>query len=330
MALWGTGSGARTNRLPHPIPYQGSKRLLAPRILGWVRVSPPRRLLEPFAGSGAITIAAAASLPNTQFVLGDSLPALADIWDQILSRPYQLADDYESIWQAQLLDPAGHFLTVRDRFNRSGGAGALLYLLARCVKNAPRFNLAGAFNQSADHRRLGMRPDKMRAQILGAASLLSHRTTAHCEDFESAIDRACPGDVVYLDPPWGGTTYGSDKRYHQGVGTERVIGALRELDRRGVAYLLSYDGRCGDRSYGHILPDDLQATRIELVAGRSSQATLVGRTEVTVESLYVSRVLYDCRDEAGPSRTGRRAGKPPPPRLATRRIRSWRTPATRE
>ena len=46
-------------KLPHPIPYQGSKRNLAPDIL---RYFPETFdvLYEPFAGSAAMTIAAAA------------------------------------------------------------------------------------------------------------------------------------------------------------------------------------------------------------------------------------------------------------------------------
>jgi DNA adenine methylase len=53
--------------------------------------------------------------------------------------------------------------------------------------------------------------------------------------------------------------------------------------------LLSYDGRCGEKTYGDPLPvDELQAKRIELEAGRSSQVTLNGVVALTVESLYVS------------------------------------------
>ena len=45
-------------KLPHPIPYQGSKRNLADQIL---RLFPEQfeSLIEPFAGSAAITIASA-------------------------------------------------------------------------------------------------------------------------------------------------------------------------------------------------------------------------------------------------------------------------------
>ena len=42
-----------------------------------------------------------------------------------------------------------------------------------------------------------------------------------------------------------------------------------------------------------MLPDDLNLTLIELHAGRSSQATLLGRSEITYESLYISPKLSD-------------------------------------
>jgi DNA adenine methylase len=58
-----------------------------------------------------------------------------------------------------------------------------------------------------------------------------------------------------------------------------------------VALALSYDGRRGARTYGSPLPASLGLRRVELVAGRSSQATLLGRAEVTIESLYLSREL---------------------------------------
>jgi len=58
-----------------------------------------------------------------------------------------------------------------------------------------------------------------------------------------------------------------------------------------IPFLLSYDGRCGTRSYGEPLPAGLRLTHLELEAGRSSQATLAGRAEHTVESLYMSPAL---------------------------------------
>ena len=40
----------------------------------------------------------------------------------------------------------------------------------------------------------------------------------------------------------------------------------------GVPYLVSFDGRCGDRAYGEPLPRALRLRRVPLAAGRSAQA----------------------------------------------------------
>ena len=60
-----------------------------------------------------------------------------------------------------------------------------------------------------------------------------------------------------------------------------------------IRYIVSYDGRTGDKSYGQLLPEELNLTLIELDAGRSTQATLLGRKDVTIESLYLSPALSD-------------------------------------
>jgi len=60
----------KPRRLPHPIPYQGSKRNLAPDIL---RYFPEQVdvMYEPFAGSAAMTIAAAAAGIVQSFHIND-------------------------------------------------------------------------------------------------------------------------------------------------------------------------------------------------------------------------------------------------------------------
>lgn len=279
--------------VPHPIPYQGSKRRLAPKILSLVAGKSCETLYEPFAGSAAVTLAARARGMAETFVIGDSLEPLISIWKAVVERPDELADEYERLWEEQLEVGPQHFNQVRSSFNESGGAGALLYLLARCVKNAPRFNKQGGFSQSADHRRKGMRPDKMRREVRGAHYLLRGVTRTVAADAEETVASAGRRDLVYMDPPWQGTTEGPDKRYHQGFERTRVEAMLDSLNRRGVPWVLSYDGRCGDKTYGEPLARELWGAHHELHAGRSSQATLVGRSDTTVESVYVSASLAD-------------------------------------
>ena len=70
-----------------------------------------------------------------------------------------------------------------------------------------------------------------------------------------------------------------------------MISCLRDLNKREVQFILSYDGTTGEKVYAEPLPIDLECVHLDIHAGRSSQATLAGRDEDTIESLYVSKLL---------------------------------------
>ena len=282
-------SSSTRSHLPHPIPYQGSKRLLATLILSVLDTRTFRRFYEPFAGSAAMTLAASHAHIADEYVIGDILSPLIDIWNSIIATPYELANVYEHIWYQQLEQDTNYYNRIREQYNTSSQSALLLYLLARCVKNAPRFNRQGEFNQSHDKRRLGMHPNKMRQELLEASVLLHRCTRTRCGDFTMTLADATPEDIVYLDPPYEGTSTGSDRRYYQSLERTRLIEVLTDLNERHIPFLLSYDGRCGEKTYGEALPVSLNMTRMELHAGRSSQSTLNGGSDVTVESLYISK-----------------------------------------
>jgi DNA adenine methylase len=286
-----------------PIAYQGSKRRLAPRILDFIPDG-ARTLIEPFCGSAAVSLAALRAGKVARVHLNDSLAPLAGLWRAIVDAPDRLADAYERLWHAQLADPRAYYDRVRTQYNRRAEPARLLFLLARCVKNAVRFNGDGAFNQSPDTRRLGTQPARMRRHIAAAAALLAGRATITAGDYAARLARATPRDVVYLDPPYQGTSGTRDPRYHQQLDLDRLIADLARLVARDVPVIVSFDGRCGDRRYGAALPAHLGLVHLEVNAGRSTQATLHGRTADTVESLYVSPRLSRLRE----SRTGRTKG----------------------
>lgn len=275
---------------------------MAPRLLPWL--PPAERLFEPFAGSAAFALAALANRTVQRVVLADSYPPLAALWQAVVDDPASLADGYEALWRGQQPDPVGFYLAVRARFAERPEPAALLYLLARCVKNAPRWNAAGQFNQTADHRRLGTRPERQRAQLLAAHALLRGRCEVRCGDAAQTTFDAGPADSVYLDPPWQGTSEGRDHRYHAGLARAQLVALLHSLQARRVGWLLSYDGALLDaegnalRQYGTPLPAELGASHQYVVAGRSSQATLSGRAGWTAESLYRWPVASDEREPA--------------------------------
>jgi DNA adenine methylase len=99
-----------------------------------------------------------------------------------------------------------------------------------------------------------------------------------------------------MDPPYQGVCSTSDPRYYGGVEFDEFMQQLKTLNRRKIAYILSYDGRTGEKSYGQDLPAELDLHRIEIKAGRSTQSTLLGRSDITYESIYLSKALTDRLD----------------------------------
>jgi len=284
-------------KIPHPIPYQGSKRALAPAILAYF---PPdtHRLLEPFAGAAAVSLAAASAGRARSFALNDSNAPLMDLWTRIVESPESIAAAYSKLWESQHGREREYYDWVRANFNRTKRADYLLYLLARCVKAAIRYNSDGEFNQSPDNRRRGMRPATLARHIAEASRLLRGRTEIAAGDYRAALAAATPRDLVYMDPPYQGVCGTRDPRYFGSFDRVAFHAALAELNGRGISYILSYDGRNGERVYGKPMPESLSLRRVEVEAGRSSQATLLGRSSVTVESIYLSPALVQRLDVA--------------------------------
>lgn len=282
---------------PHPFPYQGSKRSLCRHILPHLPAS-MGRLVEPFCGSAAVSLAAAAEGRAKHFWLNDANAPLMALWQEILERPMQLADSYERLWRDQLADRKAFFFQVRRRFNQTHAPHLLLYLLARIVKGSVRYSTDGQFNQSADNRRWGMKPDKMRMQLLCVSASLANRTTATAQDFRNVLAETTADDVIYMDPPYQGTSRTRDHRYYGGLAFTDFAAALRELNAAGKSYIVSYDGHTGAKTHGQPLPPDLGLRHLHIHAGRSSQSTLLGRDCETVESLYLSPALIERLDRS--------------------------------
>ncbi|HLA37201.1 MAG: DNA adenine methylase [Planctomycetes bacterium RIFCSPHIGHO2_02_FULL_52_58] len=274
-------------KVPHPIQYQGSKRTLAPTIL---RYFPNKftRLVEPFAGTAAISIACAARGRANAYWVNDLNKPLVKLLGLIINHPAEIADFYETLWNQQHDDPIEHYYRVREDFNRTRDPRLFLYLLARCVKGSVRYNAEGLFNQSPDKRRHGTQPETMRENIFGVSNLLKGRTIISSLGYKDVLLNVNENDVVYMDPPYQGVCGDRDSRYFEGILYDEFVIALGELNTRNIRYAVSYDGRTGNKTFGTRLPKSLSLTLIELEAGQSSQATLLRREAITVESLYLS------------------------------------------
>lgn len=278
------------NKLPQPIPYQGSKRSIAHHIIA-LFPEHPYNLIEPFAGSAAISVAAAATFKSLHIHLNDLNAPLMNLWHMVVSRPNALADQYETLWHAQLGQERTYYDWVRDQFNKTQEPHFLLYLLARCVKASVRYNASGEFNQSPDNRRKGRHPVSMRQEICAVSNLLKGRTKISSHDYKVVLEEAGENDLVYLDPPYQGTSQNRDPRYYSGLSFDELVFVLDKLNQRGIMYILSYDGRTGQKQHGKKVPTSLGLICLEICAGRSTQSTLSGGQALTYESIYVSPAL---------------------------------------
>ena len=168
-------------KIPHPIPYQGSKRNLASEILKFFPEH-IERFIEPFAGSAAMTIASAYYFKANKFIINDINQPLVKLLQEIIENPEKIVSEYHFIWNSQINDEERYYYHIRDIFNETREPKYLLFLLAKCVKAAVRYGSSGNFNQSPDHRRLGRRPDNMRVDILNTSNLLKGKVTFYSED----------------------------------------------------------------------------------------------------------------------------------------------------
>lgn len=280
--------------VPHIVQYQGSKRILAPQILRFM----PRqfyRLVEPFAGMAAITIAVARQERAKEYVINDLNGPLVGVLKAAIETPSELLSNYLAVWNEQFSYEKGsveHFYKVREEFNRGNQSPAnMLYLLARCVKGSVRYGSNGLFNQSPDKRRNGTSPKTLKPNVDAISYYLKGRTKFMSVDYREVLDTTVPGDIVYMDPPYQGVSNVRDRRYLSGIDFHEFVEAIDRLNRRGVDFLISYDGKCGDKQYGEDLPDELGLQKVLLKAGLSSQSILLGKKEVTYEALYISQGL---------------------------------------
>lgn len=257
-------------------------------------------LIEPFAGSAAIAVGARYYGLATDIALSDVNGPLVELWRNIIDRPDALLAEYERMWAEQqvgdstdpLVNAKSFYFQKRDEFNQTQDSHILLYLLARCVKAAVRYSKTGDFNQSADNRRLGARPSNMRERITQASALMQGAKIEQAS-YERPLTDAPADALVYMDPPYQGTSDVPDHRYLSGLDRDAFARTLRRAVANGVSFVVSYDVVREDRKYGDALPEELGLLHRHVTVGVSTQATLSGRREITVESLYMSPALVD-------------------------------------
>lgn len=73
-------------------------------------------------------------------------------------------------------------------------------------------------------------------------------------DYKEILSLAKPGDFIYMDPPYQGTSHSANSsgnvpnhRYIQGVDFNEFVQELQKLNERGIDFIVSYDEQTGDK-----------------------------------------------------------------------------------
>jgi DNA adenine methylase len=242
------------------------------------------RLIEPFAGSAAITLACASENRAKQFLINDINKPLIDLLKLVVEDPEYASKKYKEIWTGQEYDSIEHYYQISEKFNHTKDPIYFLYLLARCSKGTVRYDSEGLFNQNPDKRRKGTRPSQMEKNIYDISSLLKGKIAYYSLDYKDIFNMALPGDIIYIDPPCQSVHGEKDSGYFSDIEREEFIEELKKLINRRISFLVSYDG--------NEIPIKAGIKHVKLNTGRSGQSTLSEKNEMTYESLYISNDLY--------------------------------------
>jgi DNA adenine methylase len=273
--------------LPPVIKWPGSKRRIA-RVLGRLFPRDAGRYIEPFVGGGALL----PFRPGHEALAGDRVKELVDLWLEIRERPRRVASEYEERWNQLQEDGHSFFYIVRERFNAERDPHDLLFLSRTCVNGLVRFNATGEFNNSFHHARPGIAPRRLEAIVQSWHGIVQGVKFV-AADYRANLADAGSGDVVFLDPPYAF----SRGRYHPGRLDLNLLWAeLERLNCVGARWVLTLDGRAGERTYDLAVPQRLWHSRLSLPTGQSPFTRLMRRG---LDDVYET-VYLNFRPPAGP------------------------------
>ncbi|MGO9097123.1 MAG: DNA adenine methylase [Bryobacteraceae bacterium] len=220
---------------------------------------------EPFLGSAAVL----ATLAPNRAVGSDTFRPLVEIWQTLHESPETLKRWYAERWhQMTSGDKVEGYERVKRSYNSSPNAADLLFLCRSCYGGVVRFRKADGYmstpcgiHDPISPESFGRRVDEWHRRTRGATFLQM--------EYEEAMERARPGDLVYCDPP-----YSHSQAILYGAQLFNLNHLFHVIDRckcRGVFVAVSIDGtkRSGKQLCQLPIPKSLFERELFIDVGRS-------------------------------------------------------------
>lgn len=228
----------RNRRFDRPfLKWAGNKY----HILKWIleRLPSATRLIEPFAGSGAVFL----NTHYERYLISDINPDLINLY-QILKTSGEDFIQYSKRLFVKNNNTEDGYYRLRRRFNATDDvaekSALLVYLNRHGYNGLIRYNADSQFNVPFGRYRSPYFPLQEMRQFHAKAK----RAVFVCEDFRKAMARARRGAVVYADPPYvplsPTSNFTSYARCRFGFAEqEQLARKAQQLARRGVPVLIS-------------------------------------------------------------------------------------------
>lgn len=272
-------------KYPSIIKWSGSKRLVATQLAEHFPTF--KRYFEPFVGGGSM-------LPYSNGKVGfasDIISELINLWETIKQNPDEVAKEYRTRWEKLQKEGPDIYYEVRDSFNKTRNSHDFLFLTRTCVNGLIRFNSDGDFNNSFHLSRAGIAPNRLEPQLYLWSKAIQNITFKAC-DYRDTLSIAEKGDFVFLDPPYGGT-----KGRYQTISfdIEAFFSELERLNSIGVKWMLTFDGKAGERTYSFAPPAELYKSKFPIFTGNSAFTKLENKKlDKIEESVYTNyKIIHE-------------------------------------
>ena len=241
------------------LKWAGGKHKLVPFLTAHLPPQRSGRLIEPFAGSAALTLAT----DYDAYLINDTNPDLIALYT-ILKQEKQGFIDYARCHFTPDNNTENRYYALRAQFNDSREpaerAALFIYLNRHAFNGLCRYNSKGGYNVPFGRYRAPYFPEKEMQAYLGKAERIELR----CGDFRDALAAVADDDTVYCDPPYAPlSNTASFTAYHtDGFGDDaqqRLADSARTTAPRTRGILISNH----DTAYTRALYHD--ADRLETV-----------------------------------------------------------------
>lgn len=252
------------------LKWAGNKARVREHIVP--RLPKGKRLIEPFAGSCAISLAT----DYQSYLIADANADLIDLYRHIRSDTEALIRHAERLFQPQYNTPDAYY-RLRAEFNSSATSlrksAIFIYMNRHGFNGLCRYNASGGFNVPFG-KYAG--PNCPKDEIL-AFSKFAQRAEFLCQSFAETFAMTEEGDVIYADPPYVPLSATSNFTAYstEGFGPveQRALAeAAQSAALRGIPVLISNH----DTAYSRALYADAEIVAFDVRRLISSKASTRG------------------------------------------------------